>query len=81
MDWVFQMNVGMVELARRLFLRRRFNLVHTHDWLAGEAGRILSVRHQVPLLATIHATEHGRNNGIHNDVQRAIDRMQHGDAQ
>jgi 1,4-alpha-glucan branching enzyme len=76
MDWVFQMNVGMVELARRLFLRRRFNLVHTHDWLAGEAGRILSVRHQVPLLATIHATEHGRNNGIHNDVQRAIDRVE-----
>jgi 1,4-alpha-glucan branching enzyme len=76
MDWVFQMNVSMVELARKLFLRRRFNLVHTHDWLSGEAGRILSLRHHVPLLATIHATEHGRNNGIHNDVQRAIDHVE-----
>lgn len=76
MDWVFQMNVSMMELARRISLRRHFHLVHTHDWLAGEAGRIISQRYSVPLLATIHATEHGRNNGIHSDVQRAIDHVE-----
>jgi glycogen synthase len=27
---------------------------------------------KVPLVATIHATEYGRNNGIHNDIQRYI---------
>lgn len=76
MDWVFQLNLQMCELARQLWMRRRFHLIHGHDWLVGEAARMMAARHNVPLLATIHATEHGRNNGIHNDIQRAIDRVE-----
>lgn len=32
----------------------------------------MSVNSRLPLAATIHATEYGRNRGIHNDIQRRI---------
>ncbi|HEU0168568.1 MAG TPA: glycosyltransferase family 4 protein [Chloroflexota bacterium] len=47
-------------------------LVHGHDWLVGEACTRLQHECSQPLLATIHATEWGRNHGIHNDVQRSV---------
>jgi 1,4-alpha-glucan branching enzyme len=75
-DWVFQLNLQLFELARQVWLRRRFDLVHGHDWLVGEASRMVARRYGLPLLATIHATEHGRNNGIHSPVQRSIDRAE-----
>ncbi|MGI6083407.1 MAG: 1,4-alpha-glucan branching protein domain-containing protein [Limnochordia bacterium] len=75
-DSVFQANLRLYELARRLWLSRRFDLVHGHDWLVGEASRMIARRYGVPLLATIHATEYGRNQGIHNSIQRAIDRQE-----
>ena len=36
------------------------------------AGRALKHAYKVPLIATIHATEYGRNQGLHNDLQRYI---------
>lgn len=47
-------------------------LLHVHDWLGLFAGKELKYRYHLPLLSTIHATEFGRNNGIHNDMQRYI---------
>ncbi|MBV8085311.1 MAG: glycosyltransferase family 4 protein [Chloroflexi bacterium] len=47
-------------------------LVHGHDWLVGEACMRLQHECSQALLVTIHATEWGRNHGIHNDVQRAV---------
>jgi len=41
-----------------------FDLVHVHDWLVAFAAWNLKHRHRVPLLATIHATEHGRRRGF-----------------
>jgi len=35
-------------------------------------GRALKHAYQLPLIATIHATEAGRNQGLHNDMQRYI---------
>jgi len=32
--------------------------------------------YSTPLVATIHATEHGRNWGIHNDTQRYINNVE-----
>jgi glycogen synthase len=37
--------------------------VHAHDWLVGRAGDTLARRARRPLVATIHATEHGRHQG------------------
>lgn len=47
-------------------------VVHAHDWLSGFAGKAIKYRYHIPLVATIHATEHGRNQGIHTDLQRYI---------
>ncbi|MBI2940498.1 MAG: glycosyltransferase family 4 protein [Chloroflexi bacterium] len=50
-----------------------FDLIHVHDWLVAFAGIGLKHRHKLPLLATIHATEYGRNRGtIRGDAPRAI---------
>ena len=72
-NWAVQLNVAMLEKAVQEINREGpFHLVHAHDWLVAYAGRALKHSHQIPLIATIHATEHGRNNGLHNDVQRDI---------
>jgi glycogen synthase len=47
-------------------------LLHAHDWLVGDAAIRLKADYGLPLLATIHATEYGRNGGIHNDIQARI---------
>jgi len=52
--------------------KQKFQLIHAHDWLVAEAAIALSEKFNLPLIATIHATEFGRYNGIHNDTQRYI---------
>jgi glycogen synthase len=39
------------------------DVVHAHDWLAAHAGIALADVRGVPLVATVHATEAGRNAG------------------
>lgn len=72
MEWVKQLNDNMAVLAAGLMDRERFDMIHAHDWLMGDVGIYLRDRFRLPLVATIHATEHGRNRGIHNDLQRRI---------
>src|SRR5207247_2019154 len=40
-----------------------FDLVHAHDWLVSFAATAVKHSRRLPLLATIHATEMGRNAG------------------
>ncbi len=47
-------------------------LIHAHDWLVAEAAIRLRDDYGLPLLATIHATEYGRNQGIHTELQARI---------
>jgi glycosyltransferase involved in cell wall biosynthesis len=47
-------------------------LIHAHDWLSLEAARRLKYDFQIPMIATVHATERGRHGGIHNDTQKYI---------
>lgn len=47
-------------------------LLHAHDWLAYFAAVELKHAFKLPLVATIHATESGRNDGIHSDISRYI---------
>ncbi len=71
--WVLQLNLSMTE--RAVFLINSgcsFDLIHAHDWLVAFAGRVLKHAYRIPLIATIHATEYGRNGGLHNDLQRYI---------
>lgn len=47
-------------------------LFHAHDWLSLDSARELKYEYSLPLVATVHATEEGRNGGIHNETQRYI---------
>jgi len=74
--WVLHLNLAMLE--RTMAMLREFDepspfaLVHNHDWLSAYAARAVKHALNIPLVATIHATEYGRNYGLHNDEQRYI---------
>ncbi|MDQ0244444.1 glycosyltransferase involved in cell wall biosynthesis [Bacillus fengqiuensis] len=70
--WVNSLNTAMVHEGLRLCKHIPFHLVHAHDWLVGSAARVIQAQLKIPLICTIHATEHGRNNGIHNSLQESV---------
>ncbi|HWO96040.1 MAG TPA: glycosyltransferase [Bacillus sp. (in: firmicutes)] len=70
--WVNSLNTAMVHESLRLCKHIPFHLVHAHDWLVGSAARVIQTQLNIPLICTIHATEHGRNNGIHNSLQESV---------
>jgi glycogen(starch) synthase len=57
------MNSDMLAAGVELGDRYDFDLVHGHDWLVAMACDHLARRFDAPLVATIHATEHGRHQG------------------
>jgi glycogen(starch) synthase len=61
--WVRSMNAHMLRAGGELVDELAPDVVHGHDWLVGGAADLLARRAGAPLLATIHATEHGRHNG------------------
>ena len=72
-SWVLQMNISLLEKATSLINSvKKVDLIHAHDWLVAYVSRALKHSYQIPLVATIHATEHGRNHGLHNNEQRYI---------
>lgn len=72
-SWIFGFNSDLIREGIRLdYQAGGFDLVHAHDWLVGYAGRSLSRVLNVPLVSTIHATEYGRNLGLHNPMQKEI---------
>ncbi len=50
----------------------QYDVIHAHDWLVAFAARTLRNGLGVPLVATIHATEAGRQNGLHTPMQHYI---------
>jgi len=71
--WVAQFNVALLERAISISSDLgEINILHAHDWLVAYAARALKHSWEIPLVATIHATEYGRNHGLHNDTQRHI---------
>ncbi|HEX3032656.1 MAG TPA: 1,4-alpha-glucan branching protein domain-containing protein, partial [Bacillota bacterium] len=77
LNWVFYLNQAMLEYGCRLnSMLGGFDLVHAHDWLVAYCGEALKETLGIPLIATIHATEHGRNHGIHNELQYRIHQVE-----
>lgn len=72
LSWVGGLNLAMIYKAADLARQINFTIIHAHDWLVGAAAITLKEWLKLPLLSTIHATEHGRNDGIHNEMQRFI---------
>ncbi|WP_158598214.1 glycosyltransferase [Falsibacillus albus] len=72
LHWIADLNNAMIQKGIELFRSHSFDVIHAHDWLVGSAAKFLKKQFNIPLVTTIHATEHGRNNGINNEVQRFI---------
>ena len=71
--WVVNLNESMGRHGGKLMLEEGpFDLIHAHDWLVGDAAIALKHNFKVPLIATIHATESGRSNGINTETQSYI---------
>lgn len=72
-DWIMQLNFNLVAKATEIINKEGpFDVIHAHDWLVTYAAKTLKDSYKMPIIATIHATESGRNSGIHDEVQRYI---------
>ncbi|WP_338823739.1 Glycogen synthase [Moorella humiferrea] len=77
LTWVLQLNARFLEEAMIIMRKYApFQIIHAHDWLVAFTGRALKHAHRLPLIATIHATEAGRNRGLYNDMQRYINSVE-----
>lgn len=79
LDWVFQMNMAFTDIILSLSAQGvPFDIIHAHDWLVYYAAKECKHALQLPLLATIHATESGRNLGkLDTPVQKRIHALEH----
>ena len=72
-DWIMQLNFNMVAKASEIIAKEgKFDVIHAHDWLVANSAKTLKHAYGIPLVSTIHATESGRNSGIHDETQRYI---------
>lgn len=72
LSWIGGFNLAVIEEALQLAKHIQFDLIHAHDWMTGPAAEFISDELDIPLIATIHGTEYGRNNGIYSDLQHFI---------
>lgn len=74
--WVHRLNAASADIARPVLQAAVEEggpaIIHAHDWLAAFAAKELKLSLKLPMVATIHATEFGRHNGLHSDVSRYI---------
>ena len=72
-DWIMQLNFNLIAKATEIIQKEgKFDVIHAHDWLVANAAKALKNAFDIPIVATIHATEAVRNSGIHDDTQRYI---------
>lgn len=75
MAWALEFNIALLEKAVGS-LEGDFDIIHAHDWMVGLSAKALKNIWNVPLVSTIHATEHGRQGGLHNSLQRHISEVE-----
>jgi glycogen(starch) synthase len=72
---VWRANVRMAEFVQREWSNwEPVSVIHVHDWLTSFMGIALKHHYKIPMIATIHATEKGRMNGV---ISSALSRMVH----
>lgn len=72
-DWIMQLNFNMITKANEIINKKgKFDVIHAHDWLVAYSAKSIKESYNIPLISTIHATESGRNSGIHDETQRYI---------
>ncbi|ESU30664.1 hypothetical protein G3A_21300 [Bacillus sp. 17376] len=76
LSWMAGLNLAVIEEALGIAKHIEFDAVHTHDWMTGPAADFISRTLGIPLIATIHGTEFGRNKGIFTELQQFISRKE-----
>lgn len=61
--WVLDFNLRLLTAALEVCAREDVDVVHAHDWLVASAAVGLADVTGLPVVTTIHATEHGRHQG------------------
>ncbi len=76
-NWVHHFNFSLIEYISNFIYRTgRFDILHAHEWIVAFASRVLKHAFHIPMVCTIHATEYGRNGGIHSREQRYISSLE-----
>lgn len=77
-DYVLQVNHDLLHAAEQIHATQPADVLHVHDWMVAPAALALQQSQQVPLVATIHATERGRGRGaLHGAAALQIDAIEH----
>jgi glycogen(starch) synthase len=71
--WTMAFNHTLTRAALRAAEHYEFDVIHAHDWLVTHTAVTLAEHLDLPLVATIHATEAGRHQGwLPEDLNRSI---------
>jgi len=71
--WTFIFNHFMEKKVAELSRSVKFDIIHIHDWLTAEAGVSSKYFLDKSLVSTVHSTEVGRSQGLHNPDSFLID--------
>jgi glycogen(starch) synthase len=71
--WTMAFNHTLTRAALRAAMVGGYDVIHAHDWLVTHTAVTLKEHLDLPLVATIHATEAGRHQGwLPEDLNRSI---------
>jgi glycogen(starch) synthase len=71
--WTMALNHALTRTALRAIAGEEYDVIHAHDWLVAHTAVALAEILELPLVATIHATEAGRHQGwLPGDLSRGI---------
>lgn len=71
--WTQAFEHSLIRAGLPLISHWRPDVIHAHDWLVAQTARTLHELSGAPLVVTMHATEHGRQQGwLAEPVQRSI---------
>jgi len=71
--WTMAFNHALTRAALRVAEEVRPEVVHAHDWLVAHAATTVKHHLDIPLVATVHATEAGRHQGwLPKEMNRSI---------
>jgi len=73
LTWVLLFNHFLEKRMADISRQVEFDVLHVHDWLTAFAG--ISFKHHLkkPMVLTVHSTEVGRAQGLHNADSFSID--------
>ncbi|WBB99431.1 glycosyltransferase family 4 protein [Solwaraspora sp. WMMA2080] len=76
--WTMAFNHTLTRAALRATQTAEYDVIHAHDWLVTHTAVTLKEHLDIPLVATIHATEAGRHQGwLPDEMNKSIHSIEH----